>query len=191
MRARLGAAAAVRRALRARADAYPRIPRRGAGGAPAPRPAARAPAGRAARCARDGPAPQRATGAGGLERAVPARAHLRRGRALPRRRVDRGRTAAASPAVAARLSGRSARLAARGGRGASCATNNERGGVVNNSSVDAMGPGAPGAGRARPALVSGGRYAAYVLGVLFLVYAVNFIDRNMLSILAQDIKASL
>ena len=41
------------------------------------------------------------------------------------------------------------------------------------------------------ALASGGRYAGYVLGVLFLVYAVNFIDRNMLSILAQDIKASL
>lgn len=34
-------------------------------------------------------------------------------------------------------------------------------------------------------------YAWYVLGVLFLVYVVNFIDRQMLSILAEDIKHSL
>lgn len=34
-------------------------------------------------------------------------------------------------------------------------------------------------------------YPWYVLGVLFLVYAFNFIDRNIISILAQDIKASL
>ncbi len=34
-------------------------------------------------------------------------------------------------------------------------------------------------------------YPWYVLGVLFLVYAFNFIDRNILSILAQDIKAGL
>jgi MFS family permease len=34
-------------------------------------------------------------------------------------------------------------------------------------------------------------YPWYVLGVLFLVYVFNFIDRNILSILAQDIKASL
>ena len=34
-------------------------------------------------------------------------------------------------------------------------------------------------------------YAWYVLGVLFLVYVFNFIDRSILSILAQDIKASL
>jgi len=34
-------------------------------------------------------------------------------------------------------------------------------------------------------------YAWYVLGVLSLVYAVNFIDRQILSILAQDIKADL
>jgi MFS family permease len=34
-------------------------------------------------------------------------------------------------------------------------------------------------------------YAWYVLGVLFLVYAINFIDRTILSILAQDIKADL
>jgi MFS family permease len=36
-----------------------------------------------------------------------------------------------------------------------------------------------------------GIYPWYVLGVLFLVYALNFIDRNILSILAQDIKADL
>jgi MFS family permease len=34
-------------------------------------------------------------------------------------------------------------------------------------------------------------YPWYVLGVLFLVYVINFIDRNILSILAQDIKADL
>jgi MFS family permease len=34
-------------------------------------------------------------------------------------------------------------------------------------------------------------YPWYVLGVLFLVYVLNFIDRNILSILAQDIKADL
>jgi MFS family permease len=36
-----------------------------------------------------------------------------------------------------------------------------------------------------------GVYPWYVLGVLFLVYMVNFIDRQIPSILAQDIKASL
>ncbi len=36
-----------------------------------------------------------------------------------------------------------------------------------------------------------GVYAWYVLGVLFLVYVFNFIDRSILSILAQDIKADL
>ncbi len=37
----------------------------------------------------------------------------------------------------------------------------------------------------------GGRYAHYVLFVLILVYIFNFIDRNILSILAQDIKRDL
>jgi len=37
----------------------------------------------------------------------------------------------------------------------------------------------------------GGRYAWYVLGVLVLVYIVNFVDRQILSILAEDIKADL
>jgi len=37
----------------------------------------------------------------------------------------------------------------------------------------------------------GGRYAHYVLAVLILVYIFNFIDRNILSILAEDIKSDL
>ena len=37
----------------------------------------------------------------------------------------------------------------------------------------------------------GGTYARYVLGLLVLVYAVNFIDRQILSILAEDIKHDL
>jgi MFS family permease len=36
-----------------------------------------------------------------------------------------------------------------------------------------------------------GGYSWYVLGVLFVVYVLNFIDRQIPSILAQDIKASL
>ena len=38
---------------------------------------------------------------------------------------------------------------------------------------------------------SGGPYAHMVLFVLVLVYIFNFIDRNILSILAEDIKADL
>jgi MFS family permease len=38
---------------------------------------------------------------------------------------------------------------------------------------------------------AGGAYAWYVLGVLFLVYVLNFVDRQILAILAQDIKAGL
>src|SRR5690554_3857059 len=34
-------------------------------------------------------------------------------------------------------------------------------------------------------------YSWYALGVLFLVYLVNFVDRQILSILANDIKADL
>ncbi|MEM7017309.1 MAG: MFS transporter [Pseudomonadota bacterium] len=37
----------------------------------------------------------------------------------------------------------------------------------------------------------GGMYSHYVLAVLVLVYIFNFIDRNILSILAEDIKADL
>ena len=37
----------------------------------------------------------------------------------------------------------------------------------------------------------GGSYARYVLGVLVLVYVFNFLDRQILSILAERIKADL
>ncbi|MGE4609785.1 MAG: MFS transporter, partial [Myxococcota bacterium] len=37
----------------------------------------------------------------------------------------------------------------------------------------------------------GGGYSRYVLGVLVLVYVFNFIDRQILSILAEEIKADL
>jgi MFS family permease len=37
----------------------------------------------------------------------------------------------------------------------------------------------------------GGRYARYVLGVLVIVYVFNFVDRQILSILAEEIKADL
>ena len=37
----------------------------------------------------------------------------------------------------------------------------------------------------------GGGYAHYVLIVLVIVYVFNFVDRNILSILAEDIKADL
>lgn len=37
----------------------------------------------------------------------------------------------------------------------------------------------------------GGRYANYVLGILFLVYVLNFVDRQILSILAKDVKRDL
>ena len=42
-----------------------------------------------------------------------------------------------------------------------------------------------------PAPEVGGRYAKYVLFVLVIVYIFNFIDRQILSILAEDIKADL
>lgn len=37
----------------------------------------------------------------------------------------------------------------------------------------------------------GGAYAYYVLGVLVLVYVINFVDRQILGILAEDLKADL
>jgi len=45
-------------------------------------------------------------------------------------------------------------------------------------------PRAPASARATP-------YAWYVLGVLFLVYILNFVDRQVISILAEDIKRDL
>jgi len=50
-------------------------------------------------------------------------------------------------------------------------------------------PATKGAGPTRA--VVGGAYAWYVLGVLFVVYVFNFVDRQIISILAQDIKAGL
>lgn len=46
-------------------------------------------------------------------------------------------------------------------------------------------------GKGSPRAAVGGAYAWYVLLVLFLVYIVNFVDRQLLSILAQDIKSAL
>jgi MFS family permease len=46
-------------------------------------------------------------------------------------------------------------------------------------------------GAQAPRTTLGGAYAWYVVVVLFLVYIVNFVDRQLLSILAQDIKKSL
>lgn len=37
----------------------------------------------------------------------------------------------------------------------------------------------------------GGGYSHYVLGILFLVYVLNFVDRQILSILAKDVKRDL
>ena len=37
----------------------------------------------------------------------------------------------------------------------------------------------------------GGAYSHYVLFVLVIVYVFNFVDRNILSILSQDIQADL
>ena len=43
----------------------------------------------------------------------------------------------------------------------------------------------------RPAPAVGGPYAYYVLGVLFVVYIFNFIDRQILAILLEPIKQDL
>jgi MFS family permease len=56
-----------------------------------------------------------------------------------------------------------------------------------SSSLDSPAVGTTDARRASTT----GSYPWYVLGVLFLVYVINFIDRQIPSILAQDIKASL
>jgi MFS family permease len=42
-----------------------------------------------------------------------------------------------------------------------------------------------------PKVQPGGAYARYVLAVLFLVYVLNFVDRQILSILAKDVKRDL
>ena len=43
----------------------------------------------------------------------------------------------------------------------------------------------------KPTTQVGGAYPSYVLGVLVLVYIFNFLDRQILSILAENIKADL
>jgi MFS family permease len=45
--------------------------------------------------------------------------------------------------------------------------------------------------RPEPAAQLGGAYANYLLGVLVLVYVINFLDRQIITILAEDIKADL
>jgi hypothetical protein len=42
-----------------------------------------------------------------------------------------------------------------------------------------------------PGIEPGGPYARYVLGVLVLVYVLNFLDRQILAILTERIKADL
>ena len=43
----------------------------------------------------------------------------------------------------------------------------------------------------RDATKVGGRYAKYVTGVLVIVYVFNFIDRQIVTILAEEIKADI
>jgi len=46
-------------------------------------------------------------------------------------------------------------------------------------------------GTPKPTARVGGTYSNYLLGVLVLVYVVNFLDRQIITILAEDIKADL
>lgn len=46
-------------------------------------------------------------------------------------------------------------------------------------------------GSAGESVETGGRHARYVLGILVVVYIFNFIDRQILSVLAEEIKADL
>ena len=50
---------------------------------------------------------------------------------------------------------------------------------------------AAGATGAEPSPEVGGAYSRYVLGVLVVVYVLNFLDRQIITILAEDIKADL
>ena len=52
-------------------------------------------------------------------------------------------------------------------------------------------PSPPASREATEPTVSAPRYARYVLGLLFLVYVVNFVDRQILVILLQPIKQDL
>jgi len=55
----------------------------------------------------------------------------------------------------------------------------------------AYAPEAADPGGVPPATASAPRYAWYVLFILFLVYVLNFVDRQIISILAEDIKRDL
>jgi MFS family permease len=58
--------------------------------------------------------------------------------------------------------------------------------------TSAPDPRTPAAGGASaPAARAGGAYANYLLAVLVLVYVLNFLDRQIITILAEDIKADL
>ena len=56
---------------------------------------------------------------------------------------------------------------------------------MNSENKDGQDP------NAQPKQKLGGRYAHYVLLVLVIVYVFNFIDRNILSILNEEIQADL
>jgi MFS family permease len=67
----------------------------------------------------------------------------------------------------------------------------QAGGAGGAEAGGAGGAEGGGAGGVEGGAEIGGPYANYVLAVLVLVYVFNFIDRNILSILANDIKADL
>lgn len=43
----------------------------------------------------------------------------------------------------------------------------------------------------RPAFAPSNRYSAYVLGILLLAYILNFVDRQVLALVAEDVKADM
>ena len=71
--------------------------------------------------------------------------------------------------------------------------NSESGGEpATTGTGDSPAPETPAGSADNPiAATVGGRYSKYVLGVLLIVYVFNFIDRQIISILAEEIKADL
>ena len=64
--------------------------------------------------------------------------------------------------------------------------------VYNRASVtEPATDAAAGATGTEPSPKVGGSYSKYVLGVLVVVYVLNFLDRQIITILAEDIKADL
>src|SRR6056297_2438560 len=63
-------------------------------------------------------------------------------------------------------------------------------GLSATSTGDALGPARPDSGSAAPVLVSDA-YRRYALGLLLVVYIFNFIDRQILTILAEAIRVDL